>query len=157
MKGHTYRYFEGKPLYPFGFGLSYSQFKYTNLKVPKTVHQDQDISISVDVQNIGKIAGEEVAQLYVTDIEASVPVPLRSLQGFERLHLKPGEKRNVTFTLTPKQISLLDENYRRVVEPGLFEVAVGGKQPGFKGYADARTTEVLTAQFEVIGKLIQIH
>ena len=67
--------------------------------------------------------------------------------------LKPGEKRNVTFTLTPKQISLLDENYRRVVEPGLFEVAVGGKQPGFKGYADARTTEVLTVQFEVVGKV----
>lgn len=59
-----------------------------------------------------------------------------------------------TITLTPKQISLLDENYRRVVEPGLFEVAVGGKQPGFKGYADARTTEVLTAQFEVVGKAV---
>jgi beta-glucosidase len=152
MKGHTYRYFDGEPLYPFGFGLSYSNFQYTNLQVPKTVQPDQDISISVDIQNIGEIAGDEVVQLYVTDIEASVPVPLRSLQGFQRVYLEPGEKRNVTFTLTPKKISLLDENYRRVVEPGLFEVAVGGKQPGFKGYADARTTDVLTAQFEVSGK-----
>lgn len=152
MKGHTYRYFDGEPLYPFGFGLSYSKFEYTNLKVPKIVQPGQDISVSVDIQNRSNMAGDEVVQLYVTDVEASVPTPIRSLQGFKRLHLKPGEKRTVEFILAPKQISLLDKNYGRVVEPGLFEVALGGKQPGFKGHADARTTEVLTAQFEVVNK-----
>lgn len=157
MKGHTYRYFEGEPIYPFGYGLSYTKFKYTNLVVPKTVNPDQDIVISVDVQNSGKMAGDEVVQLYVTDVNASVPVPIRSLQGFRRIHLNPGERRTVKFTLLPRQISLLDDKFRRVVEPGVFEVSVGGKQPGFKGTADASTTEVLKAQFEVVGKVTLVR
>lgn len=157
MKGHTYRYFEGDPLYPFGHGLSFSRFEYSNLAVPKTVRTDQDINISVEVKNAGDTAGEEVIQLYVTDVESSVPVPIRSLQGFQRVYLKPGEKHRVTFTLTPRQISLINEEFKRVVEPGMFEVAVGGKQPGFKGTADARTTEVLTARFEVVGEVTLVN
>ncbi len=157
MKGRTYRYFEGEPLYPFGHGLSYTRFSYSNLVVPKTVQQREYIPISVDVQNVGEMAGEEVVQLYVSDIEASVPVPLRSLQGFKRVFLKPKEKRTIEFLFAPRQISLLDQEFKRVVEPGLFEVTVGGKQPGFKGTADAASTEVLTARFEVLGEVTPVR
>jgi beta-glucosidase len=88
-------------------------------------------------------------QLYVTDLEASVPVPIRSLQGFQRIALKPGERRTVRFTLAPKQLSILDKDFKSVVEPGAFEVAIGGKQPGFTGSADAATTGVLSGRFKV--------
>ncbi len=152
LKGRTYRYFEGEPLYPFGFGLSYTRFKYTNLAVPKIVKAGQEMAVSVDVENAGQLAGDEVVQLYLTDIEASVLVPIRSLKGFQRIHLKPGEKKTVRFVLAPEQLSLIDANGNRVVEPGMFEAAVGGKQPGFKAPADAWTTEALTAQFEVKGQ-----
>ncbi len=156
MKGRTYRYFEGEPLYPFGFGLSYARFKYSNLSVPKTVRAGEDIIVSIDVENAGNMAGDEVVELYLTDVEASAPVPIRALKGFERILLKPGEKKTVKFTLTPEQLSLIDNNFKRVVEPGLFEVTVGGKQPGFKGFADAQTTEVISARFEVKGEAILI-
>ena len=152
MAGRTYRYFKGDPLYPFGFGLSYTRFKYSNLMIPKSVGINENIPVSVEVQDVGARAGDEVVELYLTDLEASVPVPIRSLQGFQRVTLKPGEKRRVQFTLAPKQLSLIDKDGKRVVEPGWFEVAVGGKQPGFSGHADASTTEVLTGRFEVHGK-----
>ncbi len=151
MKGRTYRYFEGEPLYPFGFGLSYTLFKYSNLSAPKIVQAREDVIISVDVENAGKMAGEEVVELYLTDVEASAPVPIRALKAFERISLRPGEKKTVRFTLAPEQLSLIDNNFKRVIEPGVFEVAVGGKQPGFKGSADARTTGALSARFEVKG------
>lgn len=156
MEGRTYRYFKGEPLYPFGYGLSYTKFKYTGLMVPQTIRGDQDVLVSVDVENVGKREGDEVVELYLTDIEATVPVPVRSLKGFWHVRLKPGEKKTVRFTLKPRDLSLIDSEFKRVVEPGIFEVAVGGKQPGFKGHADAPTTEVLTARFEVLGKIISI-
>ncbi|MFB0564427.1 MAG: glycoside hydrolase family 3 C-terminal domain-containing protein [Candidatus Aminicenantaceae bacterium] len=149
MKGRTYRYFGGEPLFPFGYGLSYTKFKYSDLVVQDTVQMGQEIEVSVDVENVGKRAGDEVVQLYVTDIEATVPVPIRSLKGFQRIHLESGEKQTVRFVLTPKDLSLLDGEFKRVVEPGIFEVSVGGKQPGFTGSADADTTDVLIAQFVV--------
>jgi beta-glucosidase len=95
--------------------------------------------------------GEEVVELYVTDMNASAPVPLRSLRGFQRIFLKAGEQTSVTFPLTPRQLTLIDATAKRVLEPGIFEVSIGGKQPGFKGIADATTTEVLTGRFEVVG------
>lgn len=156
MEGRTYRYFKGEPLYPFGYGLSYTKFKYTGLMVPQTIRGDQDVLVSVDVENVGKREGDEVVELYLTDFEATVPVPVRSLKGFWRVRLKPGEKKTVRFTLKPRDLSLIDSEFKRVVEPGIFEVAVGGKQPGFKGHADAPITEVLTARFEVLGKIISI-
>jgi len=90
----------------------------------------ESLKVSVKVTNTGARAGDEVVQLYVRDVEALVPVPIRQLQGFTRVHLKPGAQQTVTFILTPRQMSLIADDGQRVVEPGVFEVAVGGGQPG---------------------------
>ena len=156
MKERTYKYFTGDPLYPFGHGLSYTTFRYSDLRLPPRVQNGGNVAVTVDVENAGKRAGEEVVQLYVTDLEASAPVPIRSLQGFQRMELAPGERRTVTFSLDPGQISLIDERFQRVVEPGYFEVSVGGKQPGFKGVADALTSGVITGRFEVVGEILRV-
>ena len=115
------------------------------------VPSDAGLAALVDVETTGPMDGDEVVQLYLTDVEASVPVPIRSLQGVRRVFLRSGERKTVSFTLTPRQISLIDSNWERVVEPGVFEVSVGGKQPGFRGAADAATTGVITGSFEVVG------
>ncbi|HYN01325.1 MAG TPA: glycoside hydrolase family 3 C-terminal domain-containing protein, partial [Vicinamibacteria bacterium] len=130
MKGRTYRYFTGAPLYPFGHGLSYSRFAYAKLVVPKKAVVGAPVALAVEVQNAGAVASDEVVQLYVTDAEASGPVPLRALKGFQRVSLKPGEKRVVRFTLDERALSLVGPDGQRVVEPGRFTIAVGGKQPG---------------------------
>ncbi len=156
MEGKTYRYFKGEPLYPFGHGLSYTRFEYRDLKVKKSVKAGEPVRVSAEVRNAGTLAGDEVVQLYVTDAEASAPVPLRSLKGFERVSLRAGESRRVTFTLAPRDLALIDAAGKRVVEPGEFGITVGGKQPGFKGSADARTTGVLSASFIVTGKSVEI-
>ncbi|MCJ7629396.1 MAG: glycoside hydrolase family 3 C-terminal domain-containing protein, partial [Longimicrobiales bacterium] len=151
MEGRTYRYFDGDPLFPFGYGLSYTTFEYARLELPASVRAGEEVRLSVEVRNTGEVAGEEVVQLYLTDVEASAPVPIRSLQGVERIFLNPGETRTVTFTLTPRQLSLIDAKWERVVEPGFFELSVGGKQPGFSDLADAATTGVVLGRFEVQG------
>ncbi|HEV8430179.1 MAG TPA: glycoside hydrolase family 3 C-terminal domain-containing protein [Pyrinomonadaceae bacterium] len=148
MQGRTYRYFKGEPLYPFGFGLSYTNFVYSNLRVDgKSVKAGESIKVTVDVKNVGDRAGDEVVQLYLTDVAASVPVPIRSLIGFDRVSLKAGEKRSVTFTIKSRQMSVIDDAGKRVIEPGEFLVNAGGGQPGFKG------TPVLTGKFSVSGTL----
>jgi beta-glucosidase len=108
------------------------------------------------VENAGEREGDEVAQLYITDLEASVRVPLRSLAGVERVHLKPGEKRVVSFTLEPRQLSVITNDGRTVVEPGQFRVTIGGKQPGFTGSADATTTSFVEGRFSVTGAATEI-
>ncbi|HDQ44973.1 MAG TPA: glycoside hydrolase family 3 protein [bacterium] len=154
MEERTYRYFTGDPLYPFGHGLSYTRFVYSELQIPDTVTAGEDVCVSVTVENAGGMAGDEVVQLYVSDVEASFPVPIRSLQGFRRIHLAPGQKKEVAFTLTPRQLAFWDDSANQILEPGFFEIAVGGKQPGFSGSADAETTGSLTGRFEVLGDRI---
>ncbi|MDQ3818356.1 MAG: glycoside hydrolase family 3 C-terminal domain-containing protein, partial [Acidobacteriota bacterium] len=157
MQGRTYRYFKDSPLYPFGFGLSYTKFKYGNLRLNASkVRAGESVRVSAEVENIGERAGDEVVELYVTDSAASVPVPIRSLKGFNRIFLKPGEKRRVSFTLEAEQLTLIDDNGRRILEPGEFIVTVGGKQPGFMGHADAATTDVVSVRFTVVGKALEI-
>ncbi|HJP90428.1 MAG TPA: glycoside hydrolase family 3 C-terminal domain-containing protein [Pyrinomonadaceae bacterium] len=152
MDGRTYRFFKGQPLYPFGHGLSYTRFKYSSINIsPQTVKPTEKVTISATVENAGAREGDEVVQLYVTDVEASVRVPIRSLAGVERVHLKPGERRVVSFILEPRQLSVITDDGRRVVEPGEFKVSVGGKQPGFTGAADAATTSFIEGRFTVIG------
>jgi beta-glucosidase len=156
MDGRTYRYFKGEPLYPFGYGLSYTKFSYGNLKLKNKVKAGENVQVSVEVQNTGSMAGDEVVQLYLTDTSASVPVPVRNMAGVERIFLKPGEKRTVSFTLVPRQMSVVLDSGKRVVEPGDFAVSVGGKQPGFSGRADAATTGVVEGKFAVTGKSLEI-
>lgn len=156
MEGKTYRYFTGDPLYPFGHGLSYTKFEYGKLKVRRSVKAGAYVRVSAEVRNTGAVAGDEVVQLYLTDVAASVPVPLRSLRGVQRVSLRPGETRRVTFTLAPRDLTLIDDGGKRMLEPGEFTVTVGGKQPGFKGNADAATTGFVSGSFVVTGNKIEI-
>jgi beta-glucosidase len=128
MKGRTYRYFAGEPLFPFGYGLSYTTFAYRNLKVPRQTNAGDDAKISVEVENTGSMAGEEVVELYVK--LPAQGAPIRSLAGFQRVPLRPKERKMVQFTLLPRQMALVDPEGRRHVEPGELEIAVGGQQTG---------------------------
>jgi len=150
MAGRTYRYFKGDALFPFGHGLSYATFRYRDLRIPAQVRAGDDVEVSVEVQNAGSVAADEVVQLYVTDLEASVPVPVRSLAGFRRISLQPGEAQRVSFTVSARHLSVIDGAGNRLIEPGSFEISVGGKQPGQHGVGDAATTEVVTGQVEVV-------
>ena len=157
MARRTYRYFEGEPLYPFGYGLSYTRFLYANLDVsPTRAAQGGKIRVAAKVKNAGDRDGEEVVQLYVADLEASVPVPIRSLQGFRRVRLAAGEEATVTFTIAPRQLALIDADNRLVVEPGAFEVAVGGGQPNARGCSKALGNLVM-GRFEVAGAPVPIR
>ena len=157
MDGRTYRYFKGEPLYPFGFGLSYTKFAYSKLVMPKRVASGAPLNVRATVTNVGTRPGDEVVQLYVTDVEASVRVPVRSLQGIRRVHLAPGERREVSFTLAPRQLAIVNDSGATVIEPGEFTVAVGGKQPGFKGRTEAATTSLVEGRFRVTGKATVIR
>jgi beta-glucosidase len=150
MQGRTYRFFKDEPLYPFGFGLSYSNFKYDGLKLSaKQIGSGESVKVSVNVTNSSNRAGDEVVQLYIKDVQASVPVSIRSLAGVKRISLKAGEKQTVTFTISSDQMTVIDNNGKRIIEPGEFLVSVGGKQPGFTGSADVSTSGVVTATFAV--------
>ena len=151
MEGRTYRYFHGDPLFPFGYGLSYTRFAYRDLQAPASARAGDSVQVSAEVENAGSVPGEEVVELYVSNKSATVPVPIRALAGIERIFLRPGERRRVSFSLTPRQLSLIDASGHRVVEPGDYEISVGGKQPGFTGLADAATTGVVTARVSVRG------
>ena len=122
----SYAFSTREPLYPFGFGLSYTTFKFDNLRVePSEIHNGGTAKVSVDVTNTGSRAGDEVPQLYIHQKIASVTRPVKELRGFQRITLKPGEKKTVEFTLTPDALSMLDVNMKKVVEPGVFEIMVG--------------------------------
>ena len=144
------------PRFPFGHGLSYTTFAYGHLQIPDTVQAGEPVVVSAVVGNAGPRAGEEVVQLYVTDDSASVSVPIRSLAGTRRVFLQPGEIRLVEFRISPHQLSVIDDEGRRVIEPGAFTVSVGGKQPGFSGTADAATTSVVTGRFTVSGEPVEL-
>ena len=125
--GRDYVDSEPTPLFEFGHGLSYTKFKYTNLRVtPGRIAPAGRARVAVDVRNAGDRAGKEVVQLYVNDVYSSVTTPVRVLRGFEKIELEPGEKRQVSFTLGPEDLRLLDRDMNWVVEPGEFEVMVGG-------------------------------
>ena len=148
MKGRTYRYFGGTPLYEFGYGLSYSTFKYSNIKSPTTVKTTENARISVEVENTGALDGDEVVELYAKIYDAKVPVPIHALQGFKRIFLRSGEKKTVEFDLKPEQFSIINNKNQCVVEPGRIQLYVGGRQPSQKaltlGY-------VLKAELRIVG------
>lgn len=127
MAGRTYRYFEGEALYPFGHGLSYSDFHYDKLEVSsKKVSESDQVTLTISVSNTGKTGGEEVIQLYVRDLESSVPQPIKSLRGFKRVFIEAGEQVNIEIPLAIEDLGYYDEQAKGfVVEPGVFELQVG--------------------------------
>ena len=130
MQNRTYRYFKGMPLYPFGFGLSYTTFSYENLHLSKTkISAKETVTVEVTVTNRGKVASDEVAQLYLTHANRKSFDPLSSLKGFKRIHLAPGTSKKVTFTITPDMLKLVNENGQSVGEPGNIKIIIGGSSP----------------------------
>ncbi|WP_346863627.1 glycoside hydrolase family 3 C-terminal domain-containing protein [uncultured Draconibacterium sp.] len=146
MTGRTYKYFTGEPLYPFGYGLSYTSFTYSDLKVNKKAKVGESIHVSINVTNSGNRDGEEVVQLYLKDEIASTPRPKLQLEGFERIFLKAGESKTLEFELTPRQFSIIGADDKRIIESGSFTVFVGGGQP------DTEATKVVSAKVELTGK-----
>ena len=129
MKGRTYRYFEGTPLYPFGYGLSYTNFAYSDLRLPPApVRAGEVLHAEVVVKNTGAAAGDEVAQLYLTfpDVKGA---PLKALRGFQRVHLEPGASQTVQFDLRPRDLSMVSETGDPMIAAGKYGVYVGGGQP----------------------------
>lgn len=132
----TYRYFKGDALYPFGYGLSYTTFQYSNVTLDTFYRAPKDIKFSVDVKNTGTMAGDEVVQVYVSlrDLmkSAVVNTPIRSLRAFKRIHLAAGETKTVDFTLTPDAFSSIDKDGKKSILIGQHEIAIGGSQPDMK-------------------------
>ena len=125
-RGDDYNNLTGQPLFPFGYGLSYTTFEYSNLDIiNKSISATDSTQISLTVRNTGKVAGDEVVQLYLRDELASVVRPITELKAFKRITLKPGEATTVTFSVTPEMLSMLDVNLNKVVEPGDFRIMVG--------------------------------
>jgi beta-glucosidase len=130
MKNRTYRYFEGEPLYAFGYGLSYSKFEYSNLKLSTTNLKAGDpLSVEADVRNVSQREGDEVVELYLS-FPKSPAAPIRALRGFTRIHLGGGETRHVRFTLDARDLSEVNEKGDRIVAKGAYRISVGGGQPG---------------------------
>jgi len=117
---------KSEPLYEFGYGLSYTSFEFSNLSIePKKVKRDGKVVVKADVKNTGDRAGDEVVQLYINDVVASITRPVKELKGFERVTLKPGQKKTVTFELAAESLAFYDRDMKLVVEPGVFKVMVG--------------------------------
>src|SRR5262249_31156414 len=130
------------PLFPFGYGLSYAKFRLTDLQLnTQRISPNGRLTVKVDIENIGKRTGDEVVQLYIRDVAASVTRPVKELKGFERLTLRAGEKRRVEFTLTTEHLGFWNHENRYVVEPGLFKVMIG-----------SNSIDLLEASFEVTEK-----
>jgi beta-glucosidase len=150
MTKRTYRYFDGEPLYPFGYGLSYTRFAYKNVRVDRAkLGPKQSEKVSVDVANTGAMAGDEVVQLYLTH-PGVAGAPLRSLKGFQRVHLDRGEKKTVTFTLRDRDLSVVDPDGKHRIVAGNIQVWVGGGQPVKR--VGLPETQGVQTQFTIIGE-----
>ena len=143
MKGRTYRYFVGTPLFPFGHGLSYTTFSYSDIKVPGQVAAGSNLTAEATVTNSGKLAGDEVVQLYLTfpKVEGA---PLKALRGFQRIHLEPGAKQTVKFDLSPRDMSMVTERGDPIVAEGAYTLSIGGGQHG-------TSAPIITRNFNVQG------
>lgn len=140
MEGRTYRFFRGSPLWSFGFGLSYTQFNYSELIIKKEQNLGDVINLAVQVENSGPRDGEEVVQVYLTILDASVPVPSTTLVGFKRVFLRRNENKTIHFTLFPEQFSLVNEEDKLVLEPHQYRITVGPGAPPIVGAKSAEIT-----------------
>jgi beta-glucosidase len=133
MRNRTYRYFKGTPLYPFGYGLSYTTFQYSSIRSNGPYQTGKNLVVSAMVKNTGKMDGEEVAQLYVSFPGIHAKAPIRALKGFQRIFLQAGEEKKISFTLTPDQLSLVNEKDGKLYQPaGNLTISIGGGQPDTK-------------------------
>jgi beta-glucosidase len=128
MENRTYRYFHGKPLYPFGYGLSYTKFSYSDLKLPSAVNAGDAVDAEVTVTNTGSVAGDEVAELYLKFPDVA-GAPRIAMRGFKRVHLEPGASTQVSFTLKPRDMSMVTEAGQPILAGGAYTVTIGGGQP----------------------------
>jgi len=138
MANRTYRYFKGKPLYGFGYGLSYTTFKYDNLTVPASISKIGKVTVTVKVTNTGKMDGEEVAELYLAHWNTN-KAPIRALKGFERVFLKAGESKMVKFELSAQDLALIDYKGHMINPAGKLKISVGGSQPDVQTEAAKKT------------------
>ncbi len=130
-----------EPLFPFGFGLSYTTFKYSNLKITKPkIGTNEETTVTVDITNTGKVRGDEVAQMYLRDEVSSVTRPVKELKDFARVSIEPNQTKTVTFTITPQKLQFYNREMKRVVEPGTFQIMVGGN-----------SVDLMKATLEVVG------
>jgi beta-glucosidase len=147
MTNRTYRYFNDKPLYPFGYGLSYTTFKYSDLSIPsQTVPAGQPVPADVTVTNTGKLAGDEVVQVYLK-FPAVKGAPLIALRGFQRIHLEPGVSQKVHFDLKDRDLSMVTEDGNPIIAQGDYTISIGGGQPN-TGAAAA------TGKFRIEGQVV---
>ena len=137
-RGDDYYNLSGLPLFPFGFGLSYTTFEYSDIQLNKNnINANDSVTVSYTIKNTGSKSGDEVVQLYIHDMLASVSRPVMELKGFERIHLDAGESKNISFTITPEMLSMLDKDLKTVVEPGDFRIMIGASS------RDMRLKEIL--------------
>ena len=147
MKGRTYRYFEGEPLWPFGYGLSYTAFTYSNLRLPDApLNAGDPLHASVTVANTGKLAGDEVVELYLQFPDVA-GAPRRALRGFQRIHLEPGASQNVDFQLHPRDFSMVTDLGDIIVAKGKYTLSMGSGQPG-------TGVPSVSANFEIKGQIM---
>lgn len=157
MTGRTYRFFQGEPLYPFGYGLGYTTFEYGEVRLSASeVAAGESLEIEVDVRNSGSRSGDEVVQLYLRDLEASTRTPRHELRGFRRLRLESSQSQTVRFTLTAHHMSLIDDAGKRMLEPGAFRLFVGGSQPDPRSVALAGAAP-READFAVTGQAMELE
>ncbi|MFW5981487.1 MAG: glycoside hydrolase family 3 C-terminal domain-containing protein, partial [bacterium] len=159
MENRTYRFMKDEPLYPFGYGLSYTDFDYSDLKISDleiNSESGKEINISVTVKNIGEISGDEVVQLYVKDLEASTRVPNYELRGIKRINLDADEKTTVEFGLKLRDLALIDDQGNCILEPGKFQLFIGGQQPDQRS-ENLTGKKVLTMEIEVSGKRLTME
>jgi len=120
------------PLWPFGYGLSYTTFEYSNLKISsQEITENEELIVTIDVINNGDLAGKEVVQLYLTDLYGSVTRPNKQLKGFEKVFLNPGEVKSIEFKINKDQLSFIGQDNKRIVEPGDFKVTIGNNTADF--------------------------
>jgi beta-glucosidase len=152
MEGRTYRYFTREPLYPFGYGLSYTNFDYSNLNFDKNaVGAKDDVVASIDVKNAGSMAGDEVVEIYLSHPNAK-GAPLRALAGFKRVHLEAGETQKVQITIPNRNLSFVDEAGARRIEAGTVQVWVGGGQPVSR--AGLAKAVGISGSFQIAGEAV---
>lgn len=146
-RGYDYVDMTGVPLFPFGYGLSYTEFTYSGLSL-KVDQESGNVKIELDVQNVGSRQGDEVVQLYIHDVVASVARPVMELRGFKRLTLKPSEKKTVSFAITPDDLAMLDAEMRRTVEPGEFEIMIGSSSQDIRLSGTFNVKSRITSDFD---------